>query len=305
MSRNLKPSFGLNDVLKTDIETIQILDVGGMLEGEASYAHLLEIGGAEVLGFEPNPKQLARLRQEGPDKCKWLPYFLGDGREATFHLTRYPGCSSLYTPDPAVIDLFHSIGAGASDGNFHVVSTETVQTKRLDDVKECPPVDLMKIDVQGGELDILRHSIETLRHVSVLQLEVEFIPLYKNQPLFGDLQVFLRDQGFQLHKFIDVTGRCFAPMNIEGKPYRAMSQALWADAIFVRDFTQFSSIPDAQLLKAATILHEVYLSYDLVLFIFSELDGRNGNGIAERYKNALQKFPPGQRLFMNLKEHID
>ena len=46
MSRNLKPSFGLKDVLQTDIETIQILDVGGMLEGEASYAHLLEIGGA-------------------------------------------------------------------------------------------------------------------------------------------------------------------------------------------------------------------------------------------------------------------
>ena len=305
MSNMAKPSFDLKGALETDIETIHILDVGAMLEGEARYAALLEKGLAEVIGFEPNPLELARLRQEGAANCTWLPYFLGDGGEATFHLTHYPGCSSLYTPDPGVIDLFHTIGTVGPSANFGVVDTETVQTKRLDDVEECPPIDFVKIDVQGGELDILRHGVETLGNVSVIQLEVEFVPVYKDQPLFGDLQVFLRDQGFQLHKFIDVAGRCFSPFYMENNPFAAMSQVLWADAVFVRDFTQLDSVSDTRLLKTAAILHEVYLSYDFVLFFLNELDRRNGNDLATRYIHALQRHPPSQWLFMNLKEHID
>ena len=70
MSGRLKPSFDLNGALETDIETIQILDVGAMLEGEAPYASLLEKGLAEVIGFEPNPTELARLRQEGAANCE-------------------------------------------------------------------------------------------------------------------------------------------------------------------------------------------------------------------------------------------
>ena len=75
MSRMPKPSFDLNDALETDIETIQILDVGAMLEGETHYVSLLEKGLAEVIGFEPNPTELARLHQEGAANCTWLPYF--------------------------------------------------------------------------------------------------------------------------------------------------------------------------------------------------------------------------------------
>jgi len=35
------------------------------------------------------------------------------------------------------------------------------------------------------------------------------------------------------------------------------------------------------------------------------LDRRNGNDLAARYASALQRHPSNQRLFMNLKEHID
>ena len=304
MPKKPKPPFDFIAALGTDVETIQILDVGAMLEGEACYAGLLEKGLAKVIGFEPNPTELARLNQEGAADCTWLPYFLGDGREATFHLTHYPGCSSLYPPDPNVINLFETIGAEQGE-NFSVFETETVETKRLDDVEECPSMDFVKIDVQGGELDILCHGAKTLGTVTVIQAEVEFVPVYKDQPLFGDMQVFLRDLGFQLHKFIDIAGRCFRPFQMKKNPHGAMSQALWADAVFVRDFTQLDSFSDAQLLKTAAILHEIYLSFDFVRYFLDALDRRQGGDLAERYMSALQQNPPNQRLFMNLKEYID
>jgi len=61
-----------------------------------------------------------------------------------------------------VIDLFQTIGSGTPDGNFYVVGTERVRTKRLDDIEECPEVDFIKIDVQSSELDIFKNGIETL-----------------------------------------------------------------------------------------------------------------------------------------------
>jgi hypothetical protein len=55
----------------------------------------------------------------------------GSGQPATFHLTRYPGCSSLLTPDPKVIDMFMTIGCVEPGGNFHVQKTEIVETVRM------------------------------------------------------------------------------------------------------------------------------------------------------------------------------
>ena len=303
MTDTPNPPFSLKDALGVSIDTIQVLDIGAMIEGEVRYGRLLDEGLAEITGIEPNSEERARLEKEGPKNCTWLPYFLGNGDDATFHITLYRGCSSLFEPDPAVIDQFQTIGATQPGGNFHVVGTEPVKTTRLDDVEELPAVDYMKIDVQGAELEILRHGVQKLADTLVIELEAEFVQIYKGQPLFGEIQEFLHRHGFQFHKFIDIAGRCFRPFEIGDNPFSAMSQALWADAVFVRDFTNLSNLTDMQLLKFATILHDVYLSYDFVLFILNELDRRNETPLSERYKDAKRRQPPRQRLFMNLKEH--
>jgi len=40
-------------------------------------------------------------------------------------------------------------------------------------------------------------------------------------------------------------------------------------------------------------------------FFLKELDHRTGNVLAARYMSALQQHSLSDRLFMNLKEHID
>lgn len=59
----------------------------------------------------------------------------------------------------------------------------------------------MKLDVQGSELSVLQHARRVLQDVTALQVEVEFIRLYENQPLFAYVDMFLRDQGFVFHTF--------------------------------------------------------------------------------------------------------
>ena len=124
--------------------------------------------------------------------------------------------------------------------------------------------------------------------VVVVESEVEFIPLYKDQPLFGDVQVFLRERGFVLHKFLDIAGRGFRPFNgPKNNPHAAMSQILWADAIFVRDFSRLDTFNDDQLIKAAVILIEVYRSHDLAHLLLVEYDRRRQTQIAPRLHRAV------------------
>src|SRR5688572_3803587 len=138
------------------------------MEGEDRYAVLVGDGLARVTGFEPNDVQRAKLVAERPgDAYRYINAFIGTGEEATVHVTRYPGCTSLYRPDPRVIDRFDDIGTTAG-GNFHVIGTARVQTRRLDDIAECPPADFLKLDVQGGELDALRGAGKSLANAIVL-----------------------------------------------------------------------------------------------------------------------------------------
>jgi len=264
-----------------------------MAVGQERYDSLVRSGLAQVTGVEPNAAECARLQgRKGP--YQYLPVFLGNGARATFHVTRYPGCSSLLKPNPDLIDKFMTIGCADPGGNFHVQRTEAVETVRLDDLGPDISVDYLKIDVQGYELEIMRHGTTKLSHAVVIETEVEFVPIYWEQPLLGDIQCFLRDHGFVLHKLIDIAGRPFRPFS-PPNPFLPVSQVLWADAIFVRDFTRLDKYTDDGLLKAVAVLDLVYGSYDLAALLLGEFDRRSQSRLRERYLDALRKRPLSPR----------
>ncbi len=126
-----------------------------------------------------------------------------------------------------MIDHFATINATTARGNFNVVGTRPVATSRLDDVADCPSPDYAKLDVQGSELNVLMHGVETISKAMVLEVEVEFVAIYKDQPLFGDIHTFLHGQGWMLHKLVDVAGRSVRPF-VHPNPFASVSQALWA-----------------------------------------------------------------------------
>lgn len=136
------------------------------------------------------------------------------------------------------------------------------------------------MDIQGAELMALQHGIETLKHTSVIQGEVEFVELYKGQPLFADVDAFLRSQGFCFLKFTYTMGRTLKPLAMQDKPYDAISQTLWGDAVYVKDFRLRHLLDDRLLKSAAFILHELYQSYDLANLFLQELDRRHGTTLS-------------------------
>jgi len=147
-----------------------------------------------VTGFEPDIAECDRLNaQTLPFDARFLPHALGrtDQQQRLLHVTRSPGSSSLYPPNRAVLDRFE-YGESIS-----VVKTSPVVTRRMDAVISDPP-DVLKIDTQGTELEILEGAGALLDSTIAVELEVEFIQIYEDQPLFADVDRFMRSKGFSL-----------------------------------------------------------------------------------------------------------
>lgn len=276
------------------IPQISVTDIGASpLDGQAPpYAALLKAGDVDLVGFEPHAESLAALNAaKGPHET-YLPYAVGDGKIHTLKIGRVPGMSSLFEPNPAVMNLFHLFPYWSK-----VVSTTDVKTVRLDDIPETIGTDFIKIDIQGAELMALSGAVQRLRSVSVIHAEVSFLPMYKGQPLFSEVEMFLRQQGFMFHRFFPLNSRTISPFFVDNDVYGGFSQVLQADAIFVRDFARIALLNEAQLMATAVILHDCYHSLDAVLFVLREFDRRYGRDLGQRYIEALQPYFPGHLLW--------
>lgn len=268
-------------------QPIRCIDVGALaLNGKPEpWVEWAQMGCAEVLGFEPLQEECEQLNAQAKERgmaIRYLPWALGDGNKHTLHITNEPMTSSLFKPARPTIDLFPALGE-----IMQVIREEVVKTRRLDDIKEAQGADFIKLDVQGAELMILQNAQEVLRSASVVQCEVEFIELYEGQPLMSDVDAFLRTQGFAFLRFDYTTGRPFKPLQLNAAPLQAISQTLWADAIYVRDFRRLGDWNSRQLRAASFILHELYDSVDLVAFLLAELDRRSTINFYEPYLSSL------------------
>lgn len=263
----------------------QIVDVGANpCEGDPPYKPMLQAGLADVTGFEPQAAALARLNAMKGPRERYLPYALGDGGEHTLHVTAMDGMTSLLEPDAEHLSLF---------GRFPEWGTVTakfpIPTRTLDSISEIAAMDYLKMDIQGAERQVLSHATAKLKDTVAVQIEVSFISLYKNQPSFGDMDVFMRAQGFLPHCFAEMKTWPLTPTLMQGKDPMGRQQVLEADMLYVRDFTRAENLSVEQWKHLAMVAHHAYGSYNLALRSVTMLIklGALPPGAAMNYVNAL------------------
>jgi FkbM family methyltransferase len=88
-------------------------------------------------------------------------------------------------------------------GEMEITQNIEVAVVRLDSVVDGD-IDILKLDLQGYELEALRGCGDLLTQIKTITTEVEFISLYEGQPLFADIDSFLRENGFRLYNLYDL-----------------------------------------------------------------------------------------------------
>jgi FkbM family methyltransferase len=89
-------------------------------------------------------------------------------------------------------------------GSFNSQCNENITINRLDDVvkeNNLSYPDLIKIDVQGYEMEVLKSAENVLKNTPFLIIELSFVELYKNQPPTSQLLDYLERFNFRIIDF--------------------------------------------------------------------------------------------------------
>lgn len=247
----------------------EIVDIGANpIDGDPPYNPMMQKRICRVTGFDPHPAAIAQLAARKSCYETYLPYAVGDGGQHALNICRGIGFASLLQPDAKTLTHFPNF---AELGR--VIEQLPLQTRRLDDIAEIAAVDFLKIDIQGGEHAVFRHGRNKLAKTVAIQTEVSFVPLYKEQPVFGDVDLELRSLGFIPHMFAATNKKMIAPM-MGPDPAAAINQLVEADVVYVRNFIDPELMDSEQLKHLALIAHHCYGSFDLALNCIHHLVAR-------------------------------
>ena len=195
-----------------------VVDAGAS-DGRRSRRFLRLFPSATAYAFEPNPMYADDLKKYADSEKRFCPQFsaLSDSNGLLeLNITNSPGNTSLLRPSSHLQEL-------ATKGAV-VEKTESVEVVALDDwARENgdPSIELIKFDIQGNELKALKGTDRTLSGSELLiHTEVCFQPLYDEGALFGQIDLLLREYGFELY-------------DLYRPKYGPNGFLLWANAIFI------------------------------------------------------------------------
>jgi FkbM family methyltransferase len=177
-----------------DINFRTVVDVGAN-RGQFTLFALHAFPAARIISFEPLGAPVARFRR----------LFAGERRvtlhhvalapvsgHTVMHVSGHDDSSSLLPITDRQEQLFRGTGE---------VGIETVQTGPLREFLQADAIAepaLLKLDVQGYELEVLSASVDLLSRFTHICAEGSYVELYQGQVLADELVSWLRDHGFDM-----------------------------------------------------------------------------------------------------------
>ncbi|MBN1561074.1 FkbM family methyltransferase [candidate division KSB1 bacterium] len=178
----------------TDQHINSVIDVGASDGGFAAKAREL-FRGAKIFSFEPIPSSYKILTKKFASDKNFRAFNVALGNtvgQSEFHLHEHIGASSFLR-----ISNLH-IDAHPYTKNYSKISVALEKLDNLIKIEELTPNILLKLDVQGYEIEVLKGAEELLKYIRCIYSEVCFNKLYEEQPLFDDIIDFLRKRGFHI-----------------------------------------------------------------------------------------------------------
>ena len=193
LRRGVLPSLEHQQILRA-LRPSLVVDVGAN-RGQFSLDVRRALPEAQVVAFEPLTPEAdiySEIFAATPTHVLHRFALGASSGSASFHVSAARDSSSLFPIGERQSEVF----PGTQE-----VGIEVVEVRTLDDfageLRSDGP-SLLKVDVQGAELDVLRGAETTLGLFRWVYLEMSFVELYDGQPLADTIVDELRGRGFEL-----------------------------------------------------------------------------------------------------------
>lgn len=208
--------------LLRDVHSPIVFDVGANI-GQTLEAYMDLFPNGEIYCFEPFPDSFAALRQAASrysqahayplaisDSVGERTFYVNAAYHATNSLLPRPVSGPRYYPDEARLD------------NTIAVTVDTLDS--FVQRSGVGKIDILKMDIQGGEMSALRGAEKLLdkQSAKVIVTEIMFIPHYEGGGLFHEINEFLVHKGYSLFGIYDLH-------------YADNGQLRFADAIYINN----------------------------------------------------------------------
>ena len=196
---------------------------GGAHDGQTLREVADRFPNLEAYAFEPNADLHQRLERNLADiPGRSYPAALGaEPGEAQMFINASPMTSSLLPRGESSLRYF--------DAATTLREQRTIPVTTLDvwfAETGLDRVDMLKLDLQGYELEALRGATGLLHYgIGCVYTEVSFVPLYLGGPTFSEVDRFMREHGYRLFNLYNL-----ATKNADG-------QLSGADALYVPNHT--------------------------------------------------------------------
>jgi FkbM family methyltransferase len=173
---------------------------------------------ARIISFEPQPTPAATFRTVFAGDARVTLHEVAIGPvtgDATIHVSRRDDSSSLLPITARQVALF----PGTEESSTAIVRVAPL--REFISAAEIEAPALLKVDVQGYELEALRGSEDMLGQFAFVYAECSFVELYGGQALADEVIAWLRDRGFRLR-------------GVHNTEYDRGGRAIQADFLFAR-----------------------------------------------------------------------
>lgn len=195
--RHIAKAVELTRYLKLPDNSI-IVDVGAA-SGVISRRFANAFPEALIYAFEPIPDTFKLLTDNVKDEPRIKTINKGLGDEAgtsNIHIAARVTSSSL-------LGINNDLPGEFWKSNLAEQGIVPVVVSKLDlEIPTGRMISIMKIDVQGFELEVLKGGIDTLKRTAIVVVEMQNHDLYKGAPPYYEIDAFLRQHNFQLYNMI-------------------------------------------------------------------------------------------------------
>lgn len=259
----------LVQILFFESAKLDLIDIGAIWGLNPRWSGLININCCD---FEPRLGPVGQLDENvSNDVAIWH-----STERRKMYITRKGNCSSLREPNYQNFEFFNKRSL------VETVSAVSLDCIALDDMA-ISKAHVLKIDAQGCSHDILQGARELIRTINILEVEVEFLELYKGQKLFNDVFDDLAKKGFTLVDIMD-------QKRWGDKGESKAGNIVYGDAIFInKEFLNFSEAVD---IRASCLALCVYGKFFQALRVVRDALSAN---ILDR--NEAKKLTIGIRVF--------